>query len=170
MKEALGGSAHHLTYLGLGSNIGDKKAYLNYAIASISAKIGILRAKSSVFLTDPWGLYEQPAFFNQVVLVETLLSPESLLREIQAIEREMGRERITKWDKRIIDIDILFYDQIVYRSDTLQIPHPWIEQRNFVLAPLAEIAPTFIHPISKKTIQELLESSTDPLRAIPIET
>jgi 2-amino-4-hydroxy-6-hydroxymethyldihydropteridine diphosphokinase len=124
---------------------------------------------SAVFLTDPWGLYDQPAFLNQVVLVETLLEPELLLLEVQAIERQMGRERITKWDRRIIDIDILFYDQVIYQSDTLQIPHPWIEQRNFVLAPLAEIAAAFIHPISKKSIRELLESSTDPLRAIPVE-
>jgi 2-amino-4-hydroxy-6-hydroxymethyldihydropteridine diphosphokinase len=168
MKEAVDPGAH-LAYLGLGSNIGDKMANLNQAVASIGAHLGIVCAKSTVFLTDPWGLYDQPTFLNQVVLVETLMEPELLLREIQAIERQMGRERITKWDRRIIDIDILFYDQIVYQSETLQIPHPWLEQRNFVLAPLAEIAPTFVHPVSKKTIQELLESSTDPLRAIPIE-
>lgn len=168
MKGATG-DISHLAYLGLGSNIGDKMAHLKQAIAAIGLKIGTLRVQSSIFLTDPWGLRDQPIFLNQVVLVETSLEPELLLLEIQAIERMMGRERITKWDKRIIDIDILFYDQIVYQSDTLQIPHPWIEQRNFVLAPLAEIAPALVHPISKKTIQELLQSSTDPLRAIPIE-
>ncbi|MFZ4428191.1 MAG: 2-amino-4-hydroxy-6-hydroxymethyldihydropteridine diphosphokinase [Saprospiraceae bacterium] len=168
MKEAVGARAH-FAYLGLGSNIGDKMAYLHHATTAIGAKLGPVRAMSAVFLTDPWGLYDQPAFLNQVVLVETLLEPELLLLEVQAIERQMGRERITKWDRRIIDIDILFYDQVIYQSDTLQIPHPWIEQRNFVLAPLAEIAAAFIHPISKKSIRELLESSTDPLRAIPVE-
>jgi 2-amino-4-hydroxy-6-hydroxymethyldihydropteridine diphosphokinase len=168
MKGAVGKHAH-LAYLGLGSNIGDKMAYLNQAIASIDANLGTVCAQSSVFLTDPWGLYDQPTFLNQVVLVETWLEPELLLQGIQVIERQMGRERITKWDSRIIDIDILFYDQMIYQSETLQIPHPWLEQRNFVLAPLAEIAPAFVHPVSKKTIQELLESSTDPLSAIPIE-
>ena len=168
MKEAVDPSTH-LAYLGLGSNIGDKMANLNQAIAAIGANLGTVCAKSAVYLTDPWGLYDQPTFLNLVLLVETLMDPELLLREIQVIERQMGRERITKWDKRIIDIDILFYDEIVYQSETLQIPHPWLEQRNFVLAPMAEIAPTFVHPVNKKTIRALLESSTDPLRAIPVE-
>lgn len=167
MKGAVDACAH-LAYLGLGSNMGDRMAYLNQAIMSIGANLGTVCARSSIFLTDPWGLHDQPAFLNQVVLVATQLEPESLLREIQSIERQMGRERDTKWDRRIIDIDILFYDQIVYQSETLQIPHPWLEQRNFVLAPLAEIAPEYVHPVSKKTIQELLESSKDPLRAIPV--
>jgi len=167
MKGAVDACAH-LAYLGLGSNIGDRMAYLNQAITSIGNNLGTVYARSSVFLTDPWGLYDQPAFLNQVVLVETLLEPELLLLEVQAIERQMGREWVANWDRRIIDIDILFYDQIVYQSETLQIPHPWLEKRNFVLAPLAEIAPEYVHPVSKKTIQELLESSKDPLRAIPV--
>lgn len=156
-------------FLGLGSNIGDRSLHLKLASEAIELSIGRITQASVVYLTAPWGLSEQPPFYNQAIRVETALEPETLLGAIQEIEKKMGRERIVKWDKRIIDIDILFYDQLVYHSEKLQIPHPWLERRNFVLVPLAEIAPNFVHPVLRKTVLELLEISPDTLGVKPLE-
>lgn len=156
-------------FLGLGSNIGDRSLNLKLAREAVELSIGRIIQASAVYLTAPWGMSEQPPFYNQVIRVKTSMEPENLLSRIQEIEKKMGRERIVKWDKRIIDIDILFYDRLVYQSDRLQIPHPWLERRNFVLVPLAEIAPEWVHPVLHKPIRELLEISPDTLEVKPLE-
>lgn len=156
-------------FLGLGANIGDRGLHLQLAREAIESSLGRIILASAVYLTAPWGLSEQPPFYNQVIHIKTEIEPETLLFRIQEIEKKMGRERIVKWDKRIIDIDILFYDRLVYHSERLQIPHPWLERRNFVLVPLAEIAPEWVHPVLLKPIRELLEISTDTLEVKPLE-
>ncbi|MBV6427527.1 MAG: Bifunctional folate synthesis protein [Haliscomenobacter sp.] len=155
----------HLVYLGLGTNLGDRLANLERAKTLVQERIGTILLQSSVYQTEPWGLKDQPEFYNQVLLLETRLSPETILDLILQIEKEMGRIRHQKWDRRLIDIDILFYDQEVLLLDRLTIPHPLMEKRNFVLAPLAEIAPGLLHPVLEKTISELAQTSTDPLKA-----
>ncbi|MBK8043768.1 MAG: 2-amino-4-hydroxy-6-hydroxymethyldihydropteridine diphosphokinase [Haliscomenobacter sp.] len=155
----------HLVYLGLGTNLGDRLANLERATTLVQERIGTILLQSSVYQTEPWGLKDQPEFYNQVLLLETRLSPETILDLILEIEKEMGRIRHLKWDRRLIDIDILFYDREVLLLDRLTIPHPLMEKRNFVLAPLAEIAPGLLHPVLEKTISELAQASTDPLKA-----
>ncbi len=155
----------HLVYLGLGTNLGDRLTNLERAKALVRDRMGTILLQSSVYQTEPWGLKDQPEFYNQVLLLETALSPETILSLILQIEKEMGRIRHLKWDRRLIDIDILFYDREVLHLDQLTIPHPLLENRNFVLAPLSEIAPGFLHPVLGKTVQELALASIDPLKA-----
>ncbi|MBK6948846.1 MAG: 2-amino-4-hydroxy-6-hydroxymethyldihydropteridine diphosphokinase [Haliscomenobacter sp.] len=159
-------TSRHLVYLGLGTNLGDRLNNLERARILIQERIGPVRIQSSVYQTEPWGLKDQPEFYNQVLLLETgLAPPEVILDVILHIEKEMGRIRHLKWDRRLIDIDILFFDREVLQLDRLTIPHPLMEKRNFVLAPLAEIAPDFLHPVLEKTIRELAQTSTDLLKA-----
>ena len=150
-------------YLLLGSNMGDRDAYLLQAANLIDSKAGLIHQKSKTYEADAWGHKEQDPFLNQVLCINTQLSPEVLLKSILEIELEMGRQRFDKWHQRIIDIDILFYgDQIVNQKD-LNIPHPHICERRFTLVPLAELAPDLIHPECNKAITELLAECRDPL-------
>lgn len=143
----------HKAYLSLGSNLGDKKENLRTAIQKISNLTNTSLVKESSFLeTEPFGYLDQDLFVNACVEIKTLLTARELLTACLGIEEEMGRKRIIKWGPRNIDIDILFYDKDIYDEDDLVIPHPWIEERMFVLEPLSEIAPNYIHPILKKTI------------------
>lgn len=144
-------------YLGLGTNIGDKKKNITDATIIIGSVMGNLRILSSLYETEPWG-YESPnTFLNAVIQIETEIEPQKCLDIAKAIEREMGRVHTKEgYEDRIIDVDILFYDDIIYHGDNLTIPHPLIEQRDFVLRPMAEIAPDFRHPISGKTMKNLL--------------
>ncbi len=146
-------------YLGLGSNLGGKKANLNQAVSLLSQQVGQVLDQSSFFASKAWGFTSDNDFFNTVILIETDLEPFDLLRETQKIEREMGRYEKTKqgYSDRIIDIDILFYDDLILNSEELRIPHPLATTRDFVLFPMSEIAPDFIHPIEGKTITELKE-------------
>ncbi|RME63560.1 MAG: 2-amino-4-hydroxy-6-hydroxymethyldihydropteridine diphosphokinase, partial [Nitrospirae bacterium] len=111
---------------------------------------------SGLYYTKPWGYEDQPEFVNLAVEAETDLSPEELLKRVKTIERALGREDTFRWGPRVVDIDILFYDNLVIETDTLKIPHPYIAERDFVLLPMAEIAPQFVHPTLKKDIKTLL--------------
>jgi len=145
-------------FLGLGSNLGNKKANLDRAITTINRHYDIkVVATSSVIETEPWGMTEQPEFLNMAIEIETELNPKSLLNEIMRIEDDLGRVRDIKWGPRIIDIDILFYDTLILNVDELNIPHPYLSERDFVLKPLNEIASDFVHPVSGMTVKELLK-------------
>lgn len=147
-------------FLLLGSNLGDKKANLDTACNSIS-KIGNIIKKSAIYITPPWGKKDQPEFYNQIIVIDSTSSPGELLNQLMLIEKEMGRVRKEKWGERLIDIDILYYEDKIINSDDLIIPHPGIPERKFTLVPLNEIAPLFINPFTKKTNKKMLEELHD---------
>ena len=144
-----------IVYLGLGTNLGDRKQNISKAIEAISLKMSISK-QSSLYETTAWGYTDQPDFLNQVIQVETNLSPLRLLNFLKKTEVELGRVENFRYGPRLIDIDILFYDDLIKTTSRLQIPHPRIQERAFVLVPLNEIAPGYVHPVLKKTIAELL--------------
>jgi 2-amino-4-hydroxy-6-hydroxymethyldihydropteridine diphosphokinase len=145
-----------LIYLGLGSNLNDRYANLQRAIARLQAHFSVT-AISPVYATEPWGDADQPPFLNVCVAAVTSEPPRAVLKIIKAIETEMGREPTRRWGPRLIDIDILFYDKLVLAEDDLTIPHPRIAERAFVLAPLADIIPNFRHPVTGDTVQDMLD-------------
>jgi len=149
----------HIAYIGIGSNLGDKIDHCEKAISEIS-KIDRQRllAKSSYYKTQPIGYPSQDWFVNGVIKIETDLEAHELLQTLKAIESQLGRAETFRWGPRTIDLDILFFDDVEINTERLQIPHPLIQDRQFVLVPLAEIARNFIHPVLKKTIQELLNN------------
>jgi 2-amino-4-hydroxy-6-hydroxymethyldihydropteridine diphosphokinase len=148
-------------YLGLGSNVGDRKANISEAIKHIGRNVGRVAKQSKLYETEPWGNKEQDAFINQVIMVNTTLDPRQILEANTKIEREMGRERKEKWGPRVVDIDILFYGKRVIRDKGLEIPHPELHTRAFVLVPMMEIDPTFEHPVLKMPIDELFMDCED---------
>ncbi|RDV15797.1 2-amino-4-hydroxy-6-hydroxymethyldihydropteridine diphosphokinase [Pontibacter diazotrophicus] len=150
-------------YLLLGGNLGERSAYLADARKSIAAAVGPITQCSKLYETAAWGNTDQPAFLNQVLAVQTELAPEQVLQKVNAIEQELGRVRLAHWGARVIDIDILFYDQLVLQSQRLTIPHPQLHLRRFTLLPLAEIAPQLVHPVLGKTVEDLLENCPDTL-------
>jgi 2-amino-4-hydroxy-6-hydroxymethyldihydropteridine diphosphokinase len=150
-------------YLLIGGNVGDRMGRLQFALRLIEAELGNVRVVSSIYETAAWGKTVQPDFLNQALLVETELSALALMSAILDLELRMGRVRNDKYGPRTIDIDILFYDHDIINIQGLQIPHPQIQNRKFVLCPLFEIAPHFIHPILNKDIEALLEECTDLL-------
>ncbi len=152
-----------------GSNLGDRKANLAKASYLLQAEVGPLVKASQIYLTEAWGVKEQPDFYNQVLLLHTELSPEALLEKILDIEIRMGRIRQRKWGERTIDIDIIFYGTQIIHEEGLTIPHPWLQERNFVLAPLAEIAADWLHPILQKDVATLLRESPDESTAKPLK-
>ena len=145
----------HIVYLALGSNLGNRLANLKRAIAALPPQMEV-QAKSQVYETPPWGFEDQPKFFNQVVKVKTYLEPELLLRHLKRLELALGREASFQYGPRLIDIDILFYDDLVLETPSLVIPHPRLHERGFVLLPLMDIAPDLIHPVKKQSVRELL--------------
>lgn len=146
-----------------GSNIGDSLLNLVKAKNKIQTNIGEVRNESSVYITAAWGKRDQPDFLNQVLVADTLLSAIEVLNRILAIEEGMGRVRSEKNDPRTIDIDILFYDSEQVKESHLEIPHPLIGERRFVLEPLNEILPDFLHPVSGKKISQMLSECRDDL-------
>jgi 2-amino-4-hydroxy-6-hydroxymethyldihydropteridine diphosphokinase len=153
----------------LGSNQGDRLMNLTAACEGISREVGKIVTRSSIYKTRAWGNTEQPDFYNQVILVDTTQTPQSLLRTLQEIEKTMGRVRTEKWGPRVIDLDILFWNNEVINEENLVVPHPGIPARRFTLVPLQEIAPDFRHPVLVKSISELLEECKDLLAVTPLE-
>jgi 2-amino-4-hydroxy-6-hydroxymethyldihydropteridine diphosphokinase len=147
----------NLVYLSLGSNVGDREAQLQDALAKLAA-VGSVVATSSFYETEPIEFTQQPWFLNCALALETSQTPQQLMAAILRIEEEMGRRRVQEKGPRSIDIDILLFDDTIVDSKELTIPHPAMRQRRFVLEPLAEIAPELLHPVLKKTIGELLDS------------
>ena len=150
-------------YILTGGNMGEREKYLNQAIELIRLNVGNVISTSSIYETAPWGKQDQPAFLNQVLIVETKLLPTELLASILSIEKKLGRERFEKMGPRTIDIDILFYNDLISKTPTLAIPHPQIEKRRFVLTPLVEIAEDLKHPVLNKSMKVLLEVCPDHL-------
>lgn len=154
----------HLTYLLLGSNLGQRQHILQVSIELIELHVGKIIGQSSLYETEPWGFKSNHLFLNQVVVVKTILSPEDLLKKSQEIEQQLGRTNKTKagYLSRTIDIDILFYEDQIINHQHLIVPHPQLHKRRFTLSPLAEIAPEFEHPVLKKKIYELMKQCNDP--------
>ena len=148
----------HRAYVALGSNMGDREGYLSGALEAMKHHpLMEVRKVSRLLVTRPYGGVEQEDFLNGVAEVETLMNPEQLLNALQTMEQAAGRERLVHWGPRTLDLDILFYDKIVVELEHLVIPHPDLENRRFVLEPLAEIAPYFRHPVTGKTAMSLLK-------------
>jgi 2-amino-4-hydroxy-6-hydroxymethyldihydropteridine diphosphokinase len=157
----------HSVFLGLGSNQGEKIKNCEQAIEEILKREGgFFLSRSSWYYSEPWGREDQDWFINGVIQIRTELSPDELLMKFKEIEKRLGRENREKWGPRVIDIDILFYDDLSLESPGMEIPHPRISERNFVLIPFAEIAPQFVHPVLKKTIKELLDTSPDRKKVV----
>ncbi len=146
-----------------GGNLGDRMGYLIEAERIISTLIGSIQLKSGVYESESWGFESDDSFLNQVFVVRTKLSPEFLLDKLLTIEKMLGRERNLEksYQSRTMDLDILFYNELVYESNRLIIPHPRIAERNFVLSPLVEIMPNFIHPITGFSILEMIKRCND---------
>ena len=145
----------HTAYVALGSNLGDKEANLRKALELLQER-GVEVVKTSSFIcTEPYGVTDQPQFLNGVCEVRTSLVPLALLHTLLEIEQEMGRVRLRHWGERNIDLDLLLYEDVVMDTPELKLPHPDMQNRDFVLLPLAEIAPELVHPILQKSIEEL---------------
>lgn len=153
----------HKAFLLLGSNLGNRENILDKAIFEIEEKIGKIDLKSSIYETLAWGIEDQPAFLNQVITTTTEIEPQKLLTIINNIEKDLGRVRHEKWGERLIDIDILYYDDLTVSTKELSIPHPEISNRRFTLIPLVEIAPDLVHPILEITQKEMLLGCKDEL-------
>jgi 2-amino-4-hydroxy-6-hydroxymethyldihydropteridine diphosphokinase len=148
-----------IVYIGLGSNLGDRHKNCLRAIELLKQNGLSVKQQSSLYETEPWGLTEQPEFVNMAVEAETGLAPETLLDLLKKIEKDMGRGDAVRWGPRIIDLDILLYDDITMNTDALTIPHPLMHEREFVLRPLSEIAEEKVHPVLKKKIGDLLKEN-----------
>lgn len=146
---------NHLVYLALGSNLDDRLANLKQAIASLPPQMEV-KAKSRVYETPPWGYTDQPMFLNQVIRANTYLEFEPLLKHMKRLEIALGRKPSFKNGPRLIDLDILFYDDLVMETPSMVIPHPHMHERGFVLLPLMDIAPDLVHPVHKKSVREMI--------------
>ncbi len=149
-------STQHIVYLSLGSNVGEREKNIINALRLLKLKGIELTRLSSLYETEPVGMEDQPLFYNMVMQGTSPYGPEKLLKVIKEIELEIGRVWTQKWGPRAIDIDILFFNDQIINRDELIIPHPELHKRDFVLIPMAEIEPEFVHPILKKTIEEIL--------------
>jgi 2-amino-4-hydroxy-6-hydroxymethyldihydropteridine diphosphokinase len=146
----------------LGSNLGDRLANLQQAIASIASFSTILQ-QSNIYQTAAWGNTDQADFLNQAIEIQTNQTAENLMHALLAIESQMGRVRLQKWEPRVIDLDIIFYESAIHSTDFIQIPHPEMQNRAFVLKPLLDLIPNFEHPILKQSISQLWEKCPDQL-------
>ena len=151
-------------YFSLGTNLGDKEQNLRLAVQHIEERIGKIVSLSAFYATAPWGFSSDNAFLNAAVCIETTLSPLEVLSESQSIEREMGRIHKSVngvYSDRVIDVDLLLYDDLILDTPTLKLPHPLMQERRFVMEPLAEIAPDVMHPILGKTLGDIYRDLTD---------
>ena len=154
-------------YLSIGSNKGNRSVLINKAIDEIEKKVGIIISRSSIYKSKSWG-FDSNDFYNLSLLIDTDIEPKSLLINLKKIEKSMGREDIDgSYSDRFIDIDVLFYDNIIIDSEDLKIPHPKIEIRKFVLVPMLEIADDYVHPILNKTIRQIDNECDD--QGIPLK-
>ena len=159
----------HTVYLALGTNISDRAANFAEALQILRSFLVIVDL-SPVYETPPWGFEDQPPFLNMVVRVETDLSPDELMTRLKRIEHQMGRTPTVRFGPRLIDLDLLFYDDLVVEQDRLEIPHPRLRGRAFVLVPLSDIAPDLVHPVFKIPVVDLLaEVNTDGITEYPFE-
>jgi 2-amino-4-hydroxy-6-hydroxymethyldihydropteridine diphosphokinase len=148
----------HIVYLALGTNLDNRLANLKQAVAALSPQMEV-KAKSYVYETPPWGYEDQPRFLNQVIKVKTYLEPEPLLKHIKRLEVTLGRKASFQNGPRLIDIDILFYDDLILDTPSLVLPHPRLHERGFVLLPLMDIDPDLVHPANQKSIREMVALS-----------
>ena len=155
-------------FLITGGNIGNRRKNLQTAAALIEKQLGNIIQSSKIYETEAWGIRDQNSFYNQVHMIETELSANTLIKKILRIEEEMGRIRTIKNAARIIDIDILFFNNDIVNEQNLTIPHPEIINRRFVLMPLDEIAPGMIHPVYQKSIHQILLMCKDDLKVTPL--
>jgi len=156
-------------FLITGGNIGNRKKNLETAATLIEKHIGKIIKSSKIYETDAWGIKNQPTFYNQVLIVESKFPAQKVIQKILKIEEEMGRVRTIKNAARIIDIDILFFNDATVNEQNLIIPHQEIANRRFVLIPLNELVPEMVHPVLKKSIRELLSICKDPLQVAPLQ-
>lgn len=156
-------------YLLLGANLGNRFEQMRLAFEEIEKQVGRVAQHSSLYETASWGVEDEPDYLNQVLLIETSLEPLEVLEKINGIEEQLGRTRKLKWESRLIDIDILFYEDLLIESLKLTVPHPYIQLRRFTLVPLVEIAPNFIHPLLRKSNKELLQELDDDLEVKKLE-
>lgn len=147
--------------IGLGTNVGNKKTNLENAILLIKNEVGSVINQSKVIETKPWGKLDQDDFLNQIIVIETCLYPLELLEKLKQIEVKLGRIKTQKWGERILDLDILFYENYIFQSPSLIIPHPFIQDREFVLLSLNELFPDKIHPKLRKSFKELMHDCKD---------
>jgi len=145
----------HIVYIALGTNLGQRSENLQAAIEALTPEVVVLD-ESHIYETPPWGYEDQPPFLNMVVKAETSLEPKALLKYLKQLEVELGREENIRWGPRLIDLDILFYDDLVIDTPPLVIPHPRLHERAFVLVPLGDIALDLVHPVFEQSIRELL--------------
>ena len=145
----------------IGGNLGDRLGLLEKARALMSEKIGVIVRQSNIYQTQAWGYTHQPDFLNQVVVTNSVLSPEEAIMQAQKIELLLGRERHQRWHERTMDIDMLYAENQIIENELLVVPHRYISERKFVLVPLAEIAPDFIHPVLQLSNQQLLAQCSD---------
>lgn len=161
---------HHRAFLGLGSNQGDRQYYLKEALRLLEGRELKVAEASAVYETEPWGFVSGSWFLNQVVAVDTSLDRTELFERCQSTEKKLGRLRSGKpYSSRLIDIDLLLFNDDVYSGEGLVIPHPRLQERKFVLLPLREIAPQLRHPIFQKTMQQLYEECRDDLQVRKLE-
>lgn len=157
-------------FLLLGSNIENRIYYLTSAINSINEQIGIVKQKSKIYQTQPWGYVDDKPYLNLVIEIETSLNAEQLLSSTQKIENNLGRIRTSSgYQARTIDIDILYFNSQIVDNQNLKIPHPLMQNRKFVLVPLADIAPNFVHPILKTNTLQMLKNCKDNCYVQPFE-
>ena len=147
-----------IAYISIGSNLGDREENCRQAINLIEKNGIVVKKQSRMYETEPWGIKDQPKFINMAIEAETDKKPEEIIRVLKKIEKEIGRTETTKWGPRVIDLDILFYDDLILKISGLEIPHPLLHEREFVLKPLCEIVPDKKHPVTGETVKEMFKN------------
>jgi len=154
----------HLAYISLGGNIGNTLEIFQNALLAIEKKLGKIIQKSSIYQTAAWGKEDQNDFLNQVILIETSFDAKKLLDSLLTIELLFERKRIERWGPRTLDLDLLSFDNQIVQAVSLTLPHPRIQERKFILVPLAELNPNWVHPMLRKSVSELLDNCADQLK------